>query len=58
MSGAGNGSSQGTGALIAAAIIVGVGAGVIARQPSIGFLAGAGTGILIALLIYLRGRRP
>lgn len=52
-----NRDAQGTGAIIAAAIIAGVIGGVVARQPSIGFLAGTGAGILIALLLYFRGRR-
>ena len=50
-------NSKGSGALIAAAIIVGVVAGTIAGQPSIGFLAGAAAGILVALLLYLRDRK-
>ena len=49
--------SQGGGAIIAGSIIAGVIIGVIAGQPSIGFLAGAGTGILIALLLYLRDKK-
>ncbi len=57
MDGSRKGSGQGAGAIIAGAIIAGVIAGVIMRQPSIGFLAGAGVGVLIALLLYLRDRK-
>ena len=57
MDGSGRKNSKGGGALIAAAIIVGVVAGTISGQSSIGFLAGAGAGILIALLLYLRDRK-
>jgi hypothetical protein len=45
------------GSILAAAIIAGVIAGIILGQPSIGFLAGAAIGILIALLLWLRDRR-
>jgi hypothetical protein len=50
-------SSQGAGAIIAGAILVGVIAGVIAGQSSIGFLAGTGAGIVVALLLYMRDRK-
>jgi 4-amino-4-deoxy-L-arabinose transferase-like glycosyltransferase len=45
------------GALLALAILTGVGVGVYARQPSIGFLAGAGIGLLLLLLVWLHDRR-
>jgi hypothetical protein len=45
------------GALLALAILAGVGAGIYARQPSIGFLAGAGIGLLLLLLVWLLDRR-
>ncbi len=45
------------GSILAAAIIAGVIAGIILGQPSIGFLAGAAIGTLIALLLWLRDRR-
>lgn len=45
------------GFIIAAAILIGVIAGVALRQPSIGFLAGAGVGMLAALLLWLIDRR-
>jgi hypothetical protein len=49
--------ARGSGAIISGAIIVGVIGGVILGQPSIGFLAGAGAGILIAVVLYLQDRR-
>ncbi len=49
--------SRGGGAIIAGAIIAGVIGGIIAGQPSIGFLAGVAAGIGGALLLYLRDRR-
>ncbi len=42
---------------IIARIIAGVIGGIVAGQPSIGFLAGAGAGVLIALLFWLKERR-
>jgi hypothetical protein len=45
------------GSILAAAIIAGVIAGTILGQPSIGFLAGTGAGVLIAVLLWLRDRR-
>ena len=48
--------TMGGGAIIAGAIIAGVIIGVVLGQPSIGFLAGAGGGILVAILLYLRQR--
>lgn len=44
------------GAIIAASIIMGVVGGIILGQPSIGFLAGAAIGTLIAVLLWLRDR--
>jgi hypothetical protein len=51
-------SAQSGGCLLALAIFAGVGVGLHYREPSIGFLAGAGTGLLLLLLVYLidRGR--
>ncbi len=57
MSESGKGTGQGGGAIIAGAIIAGVVAGTVLGQPSIGFLAGAGLGVLVAILLYLRDRR-
>ena len=57
MNGSRKSGTQGGGAIIAGAIITGVIGGIIAGQPSIGFLAGAGAGVLIALLFWLRERR-
>ena len=48
---------QAGGSILAASIIAGVVGGIIAGQPSIGFLVGTGTGVLIALLLWLRDRR-
>jgi len=48
--------SRAGGCLIAAAILLGAGVGVVLRQPSIGILAGTGAGIALALLLWLRGR--
>ena len=53
----GKSGARGGGAIIAGAIIAGVIGGIIAGQPSIGFLAGVGAGVLIALLFWLRERR-
>jgi hypothetical protein len=50
-------SGQGGGAILAGSIIAGVIGGVIAGQPSIGFLVGAGAGIVGAALVWLRDRR-
>ena len=49
--------AQGGGAIIAGAILIGVIGGIMAGQPSIGFLAGAGAGVLIALLFWFKERR-
>ncbi|HEY1145319.1 MAG TPA: hypothetical protein VGE84_03165 [Allosphingosinicella sp.] len=49
-------NSQAGGFIIAAAIIAGVVAGAIAGQPSIGVIAGAAIGILLATWIWLRDR--
>jgi hypothetical protein len=45
------------GALLAAAILGGVLIGVLARQPSIGFLAGLGIGLLALVAVRLLERR-
>ena len=57
MNGRSNKGSQAAGSILAGCIIAGVVGGVVAGQPSIGFLVGTGTGILIALLFWLRERR-
>ena len=49
--------SQAGGSILAMSIIAGTVAGVIVRQPSIGFLVGTGAGIVIALLYWLHDRR-
>lgn len=48
---------QAGGAVIAFGIIAGVAGGLAMGQPSIGFLAGAAAGALIAALLWLRDRR-
>ena len=48
---------RGGGAIISGAIIAGVIIGIILGQPSIGFLAGTGAGLLAAILMWLRDRR-
>ena len=57
MNGIRKSAPRGGGAIIASAIIAGVIGGIIAGQPSMGFLAGAGMGVLIALLLWLKDRR-
>jgi hypothetical protein len=52
-----NPGTRAGGSILAAAIIGGVIVGTILGQPSIGFLAGTGTGVLIALLLWLRDRK-
>lgn len=42
------------GFLIVLGIMVGVVAGLIAKQPTIGFLVGGGIGAALALALYLR----
>ncbi|MET0372172.1 MAG: hypothetical protein ABW039_12450 [Sphingobium sp.] len=49
--------ATGAGAIIAFLILVGTIVGGIMGQPSIGLLVGAGTGILIATLLFLNDRR-
>ncbi|HYW16538.1 MAG TPA: hypothetical protein VE891_10365 [Allosphingosinicella sp.] len=50
-------SAQAAGFILAISILGGVVAGSIAGQPSIGFLAGLGTGVAIAILFWLNERR-
>jgi len=45
------------GCLLAASILVGVAAGMLYRQPSIGFLAGLGVGCLLLAFVWLFDRR-
>ncbi len=44
------------GSLLAACIIAGAVAGILAGEPSIGFLAGTGVGTAIALFVWWRDR--
>ena len=50
-------ATQAGGFIIAASIIAGTVAGVIAGQPSIGFLAGTAAGVLLALIFWLYERK-
>jgi hypothetical protein len=45
------------GALLAGAILIGVVAGTLAAQTSIGFLAGLAAGLLLLGLVWLLDRR-
>lgn len=45
------------GALLALSLLAGALIGVFAGQPSIGFLAGAGIGLILLTLIWLLDRR-
>jgi hypothetical protein len=49
--------ASGGGFLLAAALILGTFVGLVLGQPSLGFLAGLAIGVLIAVAIWLRGRR-
>ncbi len=49
--------TQAGGAILAISIIAGTVAGVIVRQPSIGFLIGTAAGVLLAVLFWLNERR-
>ena len=49
--------TQAAGSMLAISIIAGAVAGVIVGQPSIGFLAGAAAGTLLAILYWLNERR-
>lgn len=48
---------QSGGSLLAFSIIGGTLAGVIAGQPSIGFLGGTGVGLVLLAIIWLRNPR-
>ena len=52
-----NRSGRAGGSILAGCIIAGVIVGSILGQPSIGFLVGAGLGVLIALALWLADRR-
>ena len=45
------------GALLAASILIGVAGGTLAGQPSIGFLAGLGVGLVLVVAMWLVDRR-
>jgi hypothetical protein len=50
-------STQAAGFILAISILAGAVAGTIVGQPSIGFLAGLGAGVSIAILFWLTERR-
>lgn len=50
-------STQAAGFILAISILAGAVAGAIVGQPSLGFLAGLGTGVAIAILFWLNERR-
>jgi len=52
-----NRANQAGGFFLAVSIIVGVIAGSILGQPSIGFLAGTGVGIVLLAAVWLIDRR-
>lgn len=45
------------GALLAFSVLAGTIAGVVLHEPSIGFLAGLGAGLLLLALVWLIDRR-
>lgn len=45
------------GCLLSLSILAGVAAGTLLRQPSIGFLAGLGAGLVLLALVWLVDRR-
>lgn len=47
---------QAGGALLAGSLIVGAVGGAILGQPTLGFLVGAGVGVVLALIVWLRER--
>jgi hypothetical protein len=49
--------SQAGGVILATAILIGVVAGIIVGQPSIGFLVGLAAGGLLTTLFWLNERR-
>ena len=49
--------TQAGGSILAISIIAGTVAGVIVRQPSIGFLVGAAAGVLLAVLFWRLDQR-
>ena len=57
MDGRSNRPARAGGSILAGCIIAGVIGGVILGQPSIGFLAGTGIGVAVAILLWLKDRR-
>ena len=52
------GTTRAGGALLALSIVAGALIGVFLGQPSIGFLAGAGIGLVLLALVWLADRKP
>lgn len=50
-------ASRAAGFFIAVSILVGAVVGIAYGQPSLGTLIGAGAGLLVSLLLWLRDRR-
>ncbi|HZF94171.1 MAG TPA: hypothetical protein VEZ20_04770 [Allosphingosinicella sp.] len=50
-------NAQAGGCLLTFGILAGVAAGLYYREPSIGFLAGTATGLLLLLIVWLIDRR-
>ncbi|WP_332811294.1 hypothetical protein [Sphingomonas sp.] len=57
MKGTGSKRPRAGGALLAIAIVLGTLVGAVVRQTSLGFLAGAGLGLLLLGLMWLSDRR-
>ncbi len=47
----------GGGFLFVVALMLGLGFGAVRGEPTIGFLAGAGVGVVILIVLWLMGRR-
>ncbi len=50
-------SDSGGGFVLAVSLMIGTIIGLVAGQPSLGFLAGLVVGAAIAVMIWLKGRR-
>ena len=57
MNGPSSHRAQAGGSILALSILVGAVAGIIAGQPSIGFIAGLAIGTAIALILWRRDRQ-
>ena len=56
MNGPNSHRAQAGGSILALSILVGAVAGIIAGQPSIGFIAGLAVGTAVALILWHRDR--